>query len=340
MSIWQEILNAAAAGDDYNVERDLNLRLPLSLRYPRERAHPDAPSFDGPVSKAIQHFVRGLTQEERPMAESRIDEIIDSVTDEILAKVKRTADVVLFCTHNPELDCAQIAVRFDWSDLKRSQEVRIQWIKEHLTSMIKQGVPLSINSRAVAESAELVLDNYFGFDERALVKGWDINKSWIRFKKHNEVGGAYRWLNVDGGEEGIAHEGIDFGLVPESKLIPIPPVPEGQMDLEFRELAVEITAELDSILNDLDRQKPTAGYPPIAWHNVWWHFAEMFSALHLNLRLDDPCCETDQLLAERISQNYAGYVGINRLKVQRRRTRLTDNCQATVIPLALAYYGL
>jgi hypothetical protein len=339
MSIWQDILNAAAAADDGTAEYELH-RLSWELRYRRINMTPEDPAYDGPIPKAVLGFVRSLSEGNRRMALSRIDDLVDSITDEILAKIKRTSDLVIFSTRFPQLDCQEVARDFTgWSDLKRSQDDRVKWIKEHLRSMIEIGIPLSPGSIAVDESKAFVPERYLGFEERALVKGWDVNKSWQRFKRQNELSDEYLGIEVDGADERVASEAVDFGIISESKLLPIDRVPSRKTDLELRELGAMISKELNGILNEVHQDNPTAGFPPIAWHKVWWYFTDKYTGLQLRLQLEEPCCETDQALAERIVAHYNGYVGINRLSVQRRRTQLSESCEAALIPAVLGSIG-
>jgi hypothetical protein len=246
----------------------------------------------------------------------------------------------LFCVQNPHFDCGEVADAFTgWSNLKRSHEARVEWIKQHLCSMLRIGIPLSTDSNAVAESQDFELETVLGFEERALVKGWDVGTSWTRFKKLNELTDDYRAIESETPDESIAGEALDFGTILESKLSPIERVPRDQLVLEFQQIAARIIAELDCILLELDRNKPTAGFPPIAWHNVWWYFVDKYDGLRLRLRLDEPWCETDHALADRIAQFYPQYTGVSRPSIYRRRSHLTTKCEEIIVGHVYDHFG-
>jgi hypothetical protein len=289
--------------------------------------------------KAVLHSFRSLdSQAEQEFAESRVNDVVDYITDQIVDKVRRTADLVTFCRLNTDLDIDQVAADFTgWNNLKRSKSDRIDWIKLHLRSMNEIGIPLPPESLAVREAASCETSTVLGFEERALIKGWDVKRSWNAFKKQQEINDEFVCVQENEASDDVSAEAVDFGVVSESKLVSYDPLPEGQRTLEVTELAVSIGELLNSILDDFSQKKPQAGYNPIAWHSAWWHFTDKYSGMPLRLRLEEPCCDTDQVLADHIQEHYAEVPGVNRLCIQRRRTQLTEKCEGALITAVRAY---
>jgi len=342
MSTWQDILREAASGDLLLVEEYLRHVLPLELRSPVSRDSRGLSAYEGPVVKAVLNSFGGLTTKaEQELAESRVDDVVDYVTDQIIDKVKRTADIVTFCRLNPDLGIGGLAEHFTgWNNLKRSLEERVEWIKLNLGSMLYVGIRLPADSIAVQEVSALAIESTIGFEERALIKKWDVRKSWNAFKRQQELTDNFLCVQDTDADDDVSAESFDFGVISESRLQSFDPrLPEGQILLEMNELALAVTEILESVLDDLDRHKSGAGYVPIAWHNVWWHFTDKYSGMPLRLRLEDPPCETDHLLADHILQHYAAVAGINRLSVQRRRTQLTANGDKAIFVAVMDYMG-
>ena len=99
-------------------------------------------------------------------------------------------------------------------------------------------------------------------------------------------------------------------------------------------MGASLSDDLRDMLEHLHSEKPTDGYHPIAWHNVWWNIISKYEGLPLILEMREPLCDVDHVLATHIAENYTDVVKPNRLNIQRRRTRLNDSC-AEVIELVL-----
>lgn len=339
MSTWTDILAAAADGDQAIVEEYLRVRLPGELRQPTHYQDESMLLYAGPVVKAVLHSFRSLdSQEEQEFAESRVNDVVDYITDQIVDKVRRTADLVTFCRLNPGLDIDQVAADFTgWNNLKRSKSDRVDWIKLQLRSMKEIGIPLPLESIAISEAVACETRTLLGFEERALIKRWDVKRSWNAFKNQQEINDEFVCVRDNDADDDVSAEAVDFGVISESKLVSYDPLPEGQRTLEVTELAAAIGQLLNSILDDFSQRKPQAGYNPIAWHSAWWHFTDKYSGMPLRLRLEEPCCDTDQVLADHIQQHYGEFPGVNRLAIQRRRTQLTEKCEGELIIAVRTY---
>lgn len=339
MSTWKDILAAAADGNQSVVEEYLRVRLPSELRQPVVSEQRGFSVYEGPIVKAVVNALHSLdSQAEQEFAETRVDDVVDYITDQIIDKVKRTADIVTFCRLNPDLNIEHVAENFTgWNNLKRSKPDRVDWIMRNLGSMIQIGIQLPAESLAVREAAAVETDPVLGFEERALLKRWDVKRSWNAFRKQQEINDDFVCVRATDASDDVSAESVDFGVISESKLLSYDPLPEGQQLLEMSDLADRVVEILDSILDDFSRKKPLAAYNPIAWHNAWWHFTDKYSGMPLRLRLEQPCCDTDQLLSDHILQHYVEFLGINRLSVQRRRTQLIDKCDSAVITAVMSY---
>ncbi|HLA94414.1 MAG TPA: hypothetical protein VK612_01750, partial [Pyrinomonadaceae bacterium] len=173
------------------------------LRYPRAVSEANACLYDGPVAKAVLNYVRGLQgTAEHSLATSRSEDLIDFVADEIVAKIRRTASLVQYCRMYPELGLEGVAANFTgWDGLKLGMENRRRWIAHHLHSMSAVEVQLPGESVAITESLGMEFADVFGFDERALVKGWKIGTSWQAFKKQEEISSEYLCVDASDADE-------------------------------------------------------------------------------------------------------------------------------------------
>lgn len=102
MSLWLDILHHAAHGNSEKAHRSLHFELPLALRYPEAQAR-GAWQYQGPVAKAVRLFIATQSDAERGMVSSRAEDLVDYITDLIVAAVRRTVALVEFCRASPDL---------------------------------------------------------------------------------------------------------------------------------------------------------------------------------------------------------------------------------------------
>ncbi|HEV7858771.1 MAG TPA: hypothetical protein VGO91_09105 [Pyrinomonadaceae bacterium] len=335
MSLWLDILNLAASGDREEAHRLLNFDMPLALRYPEARARGDW-QYQGPVAKAVRLFVATRPDAERGMVASRAEDLVDYITDLIVAQVRRTLALVELCCAAPDISLAEIAEGFTgWDGLKRGADDRRAWVAEHLRSMSEQGIPLPTN-KAIAEAKEQVAEANYGYDERALVKEWQVSLSWKDFKEQHELDSSYLYLtDPDSEEESAANEGFDYGSITVARVVlNLEGPPAGETLLDLNRMGASLSVDLREMLEQLHAEKPTDGYHPIAWHNVWWNIISKYEGLSFMLETRAPLCDVDHVLATHIAENYTDVLKPNRLNIQRRRTRLNDSC-VEIIDLVL-----
>jgi hypothetical protein len=101
--------------------------------------------------------------------------------------------------------------------------------------------------------------------------------------------------------------------------------------VEWLLLAKEIRPDLMTALEELHATSSTAGYQPIAEHNVFWTLSSEYESLPLRLELRDPFRETDQELADHLGANYPEVESTSRPVISRRRKKLYDACATRII---------
>jgi hypothetical protein len=329
VSLWLDILGHAVVGNTAEAYRLLNFELPVLLRSP-EVSHTGEWRYIGPVPKMVRIFFASLPEADRGMAKSRAEDFVDYVCDLILAKVRRTVSLVEFCRMNPDLSADQIAEGFiGWDGLKLGVRDRELWVQKHLRSMSA----LSINLRPrVMETIEPVttnVDDLYGYHELALVNKWRADLSWKDFKAQEEIDSSY--LSVTGSdaedEPGVAEESFDYGALSTARVVlNLSPVPNGELSVDLNRIGERLTSDLLELLENFHAEKPSDGYLPIAWHNVWWTITSKYEEVPFDLSERDPFCEVDRALAEYIDRTYPDVIKPSRLNIFRRRTRFQDTC--------------
>jgi hypothetical protein len=335
MSLWLDILNHAASGNREDAYRLLNFELPLALRHPEAKTR-GGWQYQGPVAKAVRLFVATQPDAERGMVASRAEDLVDYITDLIVAKVRRTLTLVELCCASPDLSLVEIAESFTgWDGLKLGADDRRAWVAENLRSMNELGIPLP-TVKAIAEAKEHIAEAKYGYDERALVKAWKVALSWKDFKEQQEIDSSYLCItDPDSEEESPANEGFDYGSITVARVVlNLEGPPAGETLVDLNRMGASLSGDLRDMLEHLHAEKPTDGYHPIAWHNVWWNIVSKYEGLPLILEVRDPLCDVDHVLAAHIAENYTDVVKPNRLNIQRRRTRLNDSC-VEIIELVL-----
>lgn len=329
MSLWLEILQAVAAGNSSEAERLLNFELPLMLRTPEIRRQ-GGWNYRGPLPRRVRIYIASLPDGERGMATSRSEDFIDYIADLIVAKVRRTVRLLEYCLKYPEQSIPDIAEQFTgWDGMKRSIPERQMWIKKHLLSMSAAGIelPAAITDEAKAEAP--IDDDLYGYHELALVNQWKVDLSWKDFKSQEELDRSYLCIADSDSEEdgGVADETFDYGALTAAQVVLNLSVPAtGELEVDLNKIGKDLTLELLELLESFNAQKPSEGYCPIAWHNVWWNIVSRYAGVPFNLAERDPFCSVDRELADHIAGNYPEVMKPNRLNILRRRTRLQEKC--------------
>jgi hypothetical protein len=332
-SLWLEILQHAAAGKTLEAQQLLNFDLPLTLRYPALRSGGEW-RYTGPVPKIVRIFIASLPEADRGMAKSRADDFVDYITDLIVAKVRRTASLIQFGREFPELSVEQIAEKFTgWDGRKLGKGDRLAWVQKHLRSMSSTGI--TITSVATDEACTVLTEDNenYCYHELALVSKWRTDLSWKDFKAQEEIDSSYISAidsESDSEEEpGVSEEAFDYTAVTATRAI-LNLTRTRDLSVDLYRLGEQLTLDLLNLVEAFHHEKPSDGYLPIAWHNVWWTLVSKYEGLRLDLSQRDPFCDIDRTLAEYIANTYQDVLKPTRLNIFRRRTKFEDKCLARV----------
>ncbi len=331
MGSWIDILRLGASGDSQRAREVLYFHLTLTLRYPASWSAEDL-QYKGPLSDAVGAFISKLPQSELPMADSRKTDFVDYILENVIAGIERTLLLVEFCHAHAEMTLDEIATNFPgWAGLKRSVEQKKEWVADMLRSMLARGVTLP---QSMVSELEDKGEPKYEFNEIAYVKKWDMGLAWNDFKKQQELDYHYSCIDDSDSDEdpGVAAEGIDYGLVTMADiLLREGKKPDNETQLDFFRIGQELSPALTGLMEEMHTAKPTDGYRPIAWHNVFWNIPSEYEALPIRVETRDPLCDSDQKLADHIAHNYLDVVKPNRLNIFRRRDALYKACKKKVL---------
>jgi hypothetical protein len=158
--------------------------------------------------------------------------------------------------------------------------------------------------------------------------------AWNDFKKRQELDQRYRSIDDSESEDdpGVAGEGSDFGLITMAEVVKRRSFAEHpEVTADFHIIGEDLGPRVGALMWEMHEARPVDGYPPIAWHNVFWNVVSKYEALDLELETRDPLCDADQKLADHIVVTYMDVQKASRLNIQRRRTRLWDACDNMVL---------
>ncbi len=316
-------------GNSSEAHRLLNFELLLLLRSPGPKRGGDW-QYTGPVPRIVRIFIANLPEADRGMAKSRAEDFVDYVCDLILAKVRRTVSLVEFCRELPNLSFEQIAEAFTgWDGLKLGIRDRELWVKKHLRSMSALGIDLRSIATETTNIDPSNADDLYGYHELALVNKWRADLSWKDFKSQEEIDSSYLSVTDSDSEDdpGVAEEAFDYGSLSAARVVlNLSPVPNVELSVDLNRIGERLTSDLLELLETFHAEKPSDGYFPIAWHNVWWAISSKYEAVPFELSERDPFCEVDRTLAEYIDRTYPDVIKPSRLNIFRRRTRFQDRC--------------
>ena len=111
------------------------------------------------------------------------------------------------------------------------------------------------------------------------------------------------------------------------------PDEEFELKMDLRLLGESLGPELTSLMESMHAAKPTDGYRPIAWHNVFWRVTDDYDWLAVLLEVKEPHQETDQALADHLAANYHDVAGVSRPSIYRRRKRLDGACDQRIVAM-------
>lgn len=332
MGIWVEILQLSGTRKTDLAQRRLNLDLPLSLRdfvSSSERTR----QYRGVIPRAVRRFAATLSADDRSLVQSCEPDFVDYILADVCEEVERTLILVELCHHQPCFTLEQLQELFPWAaGLKRSEAWKQARLLGYLCSFRAVGVPLPSDlCRSLGRITEQDIPS-FQFDEVAYaVSSKRLEQSWKDLKEAMEWSDRFVGIITEDEETASAAEFLDYGSVTSARWLVNPMDGNPENVMEWLLLAQEIRPDLLKILDDLHAVSGTAGYPPIAWHNVFWTLSSEYESLPLSLELRDPFRETDQELADHLEANYPEVESTSRPMISRRRKKLYDACAARII---------
>lgn len=297
-------------------------RLPLALCH--YSSGDSAALRSGQLPRAVRIFISQLPVTERALAQSRENDLIDYILTDVEDEVGRTVDLLDLCRLLPSPTLDELSNCFPWAlGLKRNPEWKRMRIADYLRSMLALGVELPSSAiKALGTEGESVFkfnEVYYATSRRRL------ELSWRDFRMQQELGRRFVCLIDD--EESVAAEAFDYGVIAHGRALR-----EVASDRDLHG-AVALTmigrrlgSELTALMESAHTQRPTDGYRPIAWHNVFWELVSEYEALQPPIEIHDPYCERDQDLADHLKSNFPEVRGVSRPSILRRRRRLQEQC--------------
>lgn len=325
MSIWLQILEWVTRRETTRVRQALDLDLPMALREFVAAAQ-DARRYAGVLPRAVRRFAAQLPAGERALLRSYECEFVDTLLDNVCAEVERTVQLLELCYAHPTATPDDLLPLFPWAHgLKRSAEWKRARLAQYLASFAAAGLVLPINFHCTTTLPLLP------FHEVAYaVAPKRLEQSWRAFKEQWEWSEDFIGIVMDESDEYA--EGVDYSAIPLARVAAQAALrQETSLHLELRWLGQSLTPALHELVSEWQAAHQHDGYPPIAWHNVFWTLTEEYEALPLALDQREPQRATDQELAEHLSLAYPEVKSTSRPVVARRRKQLYEACAEKIV---------
>lgn len=311
-------------GDGEGARALLANELPLALREP-VFGHKTF-QYRGPLPKAVNSFISALPDRERSLARTVADELTDYIVDDVTAVVERTLVMVELCVTRDTISLNELVEALPWAPrIKKGEGWKRQRVIDDLRSMLELGVPLPehVNDLLAGEGKPR-----FEFNESAFACApRRLTLSWQDFKRDQQLDDRFVCVLASGDDSSAAAESFDYGSITMARVVlGVSTTADLELRTDLRILGSALGPEIDSILESMHRAKPSDGFRPIAWHNVFWLICSDYEALQLALKMLDPSCSTDQKLADWVADNCREVVGTSRPVILRRRKALHDAC--------------
>lgn len=333
MGVWIDILRLGAAGQGAEARARLALGLPAALRDVSSLSG-GTQSYRGVLPKAVRHFASGLPPGERPLLQTYECDLVDRILDDVMAEVERTLFLVELCRAQPEVTVADLVALFPWAKgLNRSEQWKQSRLVRYLKSFAAVGITLP---ESFVEDLPDEGEPLFDFNEiKYAVSHTRLERSWKDFKEDHDHGSEF--LCIDDSEDAadVHAERADYGSIRMADVVMNLACPDEEFELkmDLRLLGESLGPELTSLMESMHTAKPTDGYRPIAWHNVFWRVSDDYDWLALLLEVKEPHQETDQALADHLAANYPDVAGVSRPSIYRRRKRLDGACDQKIVAL-------
>jgi hypothetical protein len=263
---------------------------------------------------------------EAGLARSHSDELVDYIVESIVAQVGRSVVLIELCNNSPNSSLDELIRLFPWDPgLKRSPAWKRQWISDMLRSMIAAGITLRPETvTAMADEGSPI----HPFNEVAYACAPErLELSWKDFKHEQSLDAQFYSIVDSDDEASVANEGMEYGSITIGQLT-LKSLARDEFEslLDLRILGQELSPELTELMERMHRNRPSDGYRPIAWHNVFWNLVSDYETLWLELETREPLCETDQEIVDQIAVKYGDVLSRSRPVIYRRRTGLQTAC--------------
>ncbi|MCW5968647.1 MAG: hypothetical protein KIT57_09045 [Blastocatellales bacterium] len=304
----------------------LALDLPLALR----RFVPPSQgrgAYEGILPQAVRRFGSTLPEQERVFVKSCEQDFVDYLLDDVIVGVEKPLLLIELCLARPHSTINDLVANFAWEEgLKRDTIWKRSWVVNHLRSFVAAGIPLP-------ESLVYTLgdegESRFEYNEIAFaVAPLRLKQSWIDFKKNQDYARRFLSISEETNAAGTAEEGVDYGIITMAEVARQTYFDDDrELKVDLQLLGKKLSTELGALLDRFHAEKPRDGYPPIAWHHVFWNLISEYMRLRLDLAVRDPFHEKDQELADYIKEHYGEVRSISRPVILRRRNTLTKACE-------------
>lgn len=338
MAFWLEILKEVANADMQRANEIFNFDLPLALRnfsYIDENR-----KYQGVIPEKVRSFIAKLPESERKTARSRESDLVDFVLDAVSKQIKRSWQLLQFCLEFSDFALEKITLDFpDWKGYKRNENTKQKYVADVLHSIVEAGITLPENLQKIAFNNG---EAKFEFNEIALARGWNVEQSWIDFKKKQEIGKRYKYL--DAGSETdtpeVYAEALEYDIVSIGQTAGNFVEDENLSYLQLKQLADKLSPEIENHLEETHTRKPKHGYRSIARHRSFWDLADKYNVIPLSLQMEEPECRTDKDLAKHISQNYVDVEKPSRQNINERRTKFQRRCEEKINQRVIEYISI
>jgi len=282
--------------------------------------------YRGQLPLAVKHFRAKLPEHERSLVQSLEQEFVDYLLDDVLGGVAKPLQLIELCLAYPNATLSELVELFPWEDgLKRAHKWKEDWIADHLRSMVAAGIPLP--ATIVTTLGKHGTPKYEFNEVAYAVAPERLKRSWNDFKRRQGYDAQLSTIADEGDSAGIVDEGVDYGLVPMAEVVLGEITTQDvELEIDLQLLGQRISDDLAELLERMHVAKPSDGYRPVAWHNVFWNLISEYVRLRLSLTTHDPLLETDQELSEHIKIHYPEVKSVSRPAILRRRQSLSAEC--------------
>ena len=323
-SRWIDALRLSAEGRSDEASWLVSADLRLSLCRPSGSEAMGA--YIGPLPVAVRKFASQLGTEHRRLLNSYEAEFTEVLLDDTLLGIMHTVRLVEHCRCHPSLDFDELVGRFGWwAGLRRSLAWKQEWVACHLRSFLRHGISLPLEVEVALEERG---EAKFDYQEVPwAIASRRLQRTWQDFVRDQGVMAQTVTIVEDVSSE-LAAESFDYRAISMAEVASQVIVDPGiELALDLARMSEVVSRDISLTLSDLHRQYPRDGYPPVAWHNVFWSLQDEYDLLNLEIETREPEIESDRRLLGHLLENYPEVEPLTRPTLNRRRNRLNGLCR-------------